>query len=444
MNRRTPGQSTYRDSDVREDPAVARRSRRGRPALRHTGGRTPPAGATFGAGIVAGASDNDPTTVATLAVIGSTTTYELGWLALAIIPMLAVIQAIAAQVGAVSKKGLEDCVRSQYGRGWAVAALTALLIVNVLTLAADLEGGGAALALLTHVKYTWWLIPLGALTIVVLVFGKYAAIERVLRYVALLFLTYVGAAFMARPDWHAVLWSSFVPHFDLRPATVAGALALLGTTLTAYAYVWETIEQSEEKPPLRRLGLVQVDAALGIVVAGLTFWFILIATGATLGVHHTPVDTAEQAASALAPVAGKYASVVFGVGLLGSALVAIPVIAGTCAYVASEMFGWRHSLDASFSRAREFYVTLIACVAIAVAIGFAGVKPITLLFFSGVAGGIATPLTIALMLLVGRNANVMKRAQVSPWLVAAGWCVFGVVTGATVTYLAQTLTGKGS
>ncbi len=412
--------------------------------MRDTGRDAARQGTTFGAGIVAGASDNDPTTVATLAVIGSTTTYELGWLTLAVIPMLAVIQAVAAQVGAVSRKGLEDCVRAQYGRGWALAVLAALLIVNVLTLAADLEGGGAALALLTHVHYTWWLLPLGVLTVIVLVFGRYAAIERVLRYIALLFLTYVGSAFLARPDWHAVLISSFVPHFDMRPETVAGALALLGTTLTAYAYVWETIEQSEEKPPLRRLGLVQVDAALGIVVAGLTFWFILIATGATLGTHHRPVETAQQAALALAPVAGKYASIVFGVGLLGSALVAIPVIAGTCAYVASEMFGWRHSLDAEFGRARRFYATLIACIAVAVAIGFVGVRPITLLFYSGIAGGIATPLTMAFMLLVGRNRNVMKSMRIAPWLAIAGWCVCGVVTTATVVYLAQTLTHGAS
>lgn len=401
------------------------------------------AGATFGAGIVAGASDNDPTTVATLAVIGSTTTYELGWLTLLVIPMLAVIQAIAAQVGAVSKRGLEDCVRANYGRGWALAALAALLAVNILTLSADLEGGGTALALLTHVQYQWWLVPLAALTVIVLVFGRYDSIQRVLRYVALLFLTYVGAAFLAKPDWHAVFIASFVPHFSFRPEMVAGALALLGTTLTAYAYVWETIEVSEEKPALRRLGLVQVDAALGIVVAGLTFWFILIATGATLGVHHQRVDTAEQAAQALAPIAGKYASLVFGLGLLGSALVAIPVIAGTCAYVAAEMFGWRHSLDEKFDRARAFYLTLIGCVALATGVAFAGVKPITLLFYSGIAGGIATPLTMALMLLVARNRNVMHQQRIAPWLAVSGWCVCAIVGAATLTYLVQTVARKG-
>lgn len=418
------------------------RSRRG-PSLPHRG-RAAKADEPqhFGAGIVAGASDNDPTTVATLAVIGSTTTYELGWLTLLVIPMLAVIQAIAAQVGVVSKKGLEDCVRAEFGRAWALLALAALLIVNVLTLAADLEGGGAALQLLTHVDYRWWLAPLGALTVGVLVFGNYRGIERVLRYVALLFLTYVAAAFLARPNWGDVLYHSFVPHFDFRAATVSGALALLGTTLTAYAYVWETIEQSEEKPALRRLGLVQVDAALGIVVAGLTFWFILIATGVTLGVHHRSVETAEQAAQALAPVAGRYASLVFAVGLLGSALIAIPVIAGTSAYVASEMFGWRHSLDATFTHARKFYLVLSACVAAAVAIGLAGVPPIKLLYFSGIAGGIATPLTMALMLLVGRSRNVMHQRRIGPWLAAAGWSVTAIVTAATGIYLFQTLTGQ--
>jgi Mn2+/Fe2+ NRAMP family transporter len=406
--------------------------------------RKPPAMLSFGAGIVAGASDNDPTTVATLAVIGSTTTYELSWLTLLVIPMLAIVQSVAAHVGVVSKKGLEDCVRFAYGRGWAIAALAALLIVNVLTLAADLEGGGAALGILTRTDYRWWVLPLGAAALLVLVYGNYRSIQRVLRYVALLFLTYVGAAFLARPDWGAVLRNSFVPHFDLRPATVAGALALLGTTLTAYAYVWETIEQSEEKPPLKRLGLVQVDAALGIVVAGLTFWFILIATGATLGVHHHTVQTAQDAAQALAPIAGPFAQFIFAIGLLGSALIAIPVIAGTCAYVAAEMFGWRRSLDAQFAGARRFYLALGGCMIVSIGIGMAGVPPIKLLFYSGIAGGIATPLTMGLMLLVGRNKRVMHAARIPGWLAVAGWCVTAIVGSATLVYLWQTVTGAAS
>jgi Mn2+/Fe2+ NRAMP family transporter len=180
---------------------------------------------------------------------------------------------------------------------------------------------------------------------------------------------------------------------------------------------------------------VQVDAALGIVIAGLTFWFILIATGATLGIHHKIVHTAQEAAQALAPVAGSYASLVFGVGLLGSALIAIPVIAGTCAHVAAEMFGWRKNFDAGFLQQQRFYLTLAAALLIAAAIAFAGISPITLLFYSGIAGGIATPLTMSLMLLVGRNRAIMRDLRIAPWLAALGWIVTAIVASATIVYL---------
>lgn len=396
-------------------------------------------GEGIGAGIIAGASDNDPTTVATLAVIGSTTVYALSWLTLLVIPMLIVIQAIAAQVGAICKEGLEDIIRIRYGPLWAIVALASLLIVNVLTFAADLEGGGAALQILSGVDYRWWVLPLAVLTAALLIFGNYRAVERYLLYVPLLFLMYVAAAFLAHPDWNAILRASFIPQLDFRKETIAGALALVGTTLTAYAYVWETIELSEEKPGLRRLGLVQVDASLGIVVAGLTFWFILIATGATLGVHHKAVETAQDAAQALAPVAGPFASIVFAIGLLGSALIALPVLAGTCAYVAAEMFGWRRSLDEKFATAPAFYLTLLACIAIGVAVSLAGVSPIALLFFSGIAGGIATPFTMALLLLVARDHKVMHRMRIPVWLAGAGWAVTAIVGAVSLVYLYQTL-----
>ena len=401
----------------------------------------PPA---FGAGIVAGASDNDPTTVATLAVIGSTTIYGLAWLALLIVPMLAIVQAVAADIGAVSRRGLEECVRVRYGTFWATLALAAILAVNVLTLAADLEGGGAALQLLTHADYRWFVVPLGGATLALLVLGNYRGIERVLRYAALLFLTYVAAAFLAKPDWTAVLRDSFVPHLSFAPDYVAGALALLGTTLTAYAYVWETIEEAEERPRLSGLRAVQLDAVLGIAIAGLTFWFILVATGATLGIHHHRVETAEDAARALVPVAGRFAGVVFAIGLLGSALVAIPVIAGTSAYVVAELFHWRASLDDRFRRDKAFYATLGAVVGVAALLGVAGVPPIALLFLSSIAGGVATPLTLVLMLLIGRDRKIMGTRTISLPLAAGGWAVTAIVSGATLIYLWQSIRGSGN
>ena len=396
----------------------------------------------LGPGIVSGASDNDPTTVATLAIVGASTIYGLAWLVLLVIPMLAVVQAIAARIGVASKRGLEDCIRTRYGRGLALAALFAVLAVNVITLAADLEGGGAALQIITGIDYRWFVVPFAGLAAAALIIGKNDSITNVLKYLTIVFFAYIATAFFAHPDWLVVLRGSLVPHFENNKAYISGAIALLGTTLTSYAYVWETVETSEKRQPIRRIGLVQAEAIVGIVFAGIVFWFIVVATGATLGVHHKMVETAQDAAVALVPIAGKYASFVFGFGLLASAMIAVPVLAGTSAYVMAEAFGWRRSLDASFARADRFYWTLIASLAVGAAIALVGFSPIKLLFFSGIAGGIATPFTLGLMMLVGRSRRIMGENRLGVALTTAGWCVTTVVSIAAIVYLVQTARGE--
>lgn len=392
----------------------------------------------LGAGIIAGAADTDPTTVATLAVIGATTTYSLAWLVILIIPMLALVQVISAAVGVVCRTGLEDAIRARFGRPWSLLTLLLILAVNILTFAADLEGGSAALQLLTGVPYQWFLIPFAIGVGALLIWGNYSMVERILRYVLLVFLGYVAAAFLARPDWGAVLIHTFIPHLQVTGPYITGALALLGTTLTSYAYVWETIQQGAERPGIRRLGLVQMDAGAGAIVAGLIFWFILIATGATLGVNHKTVETAQDAANALAPLAGRYASILFGLGLLASAMIALPVLAATNAFVMAEAFGWRRSLDVGFSRARRFYVALVICLVVAVGITLVGVGPIQLLFLSSLAGGLGTPVTLVFLMLLARDRNVMGDHPISRRLTIGGWAVTGVVIAACVLFLWQT------
>lgn len=394
---------------------------------------------TLGPGIVSGASDNDPTTVATLAVVGSTTIYALGWVVILIIPMLAAVQAISSRIGAVCREGLETIVKNRYGRAVAMIVLIAVFAVDQLTLAADLEGGGAALQLLTGADYRWFVIPLALLTAALLTFSNYNAVRKYLIYIPLVFLTYVAAAWMAHPHWNQVLEDSFVPHLRFDKTFSAGIVALLGTTLTAYAYVWETIEMSEERPKLMTLGLVQADAALGTVIAGLTFWFIVIATGATLGTHHHAVETAQDAAQALAPFAGRWASLLFGIGLLGSALIALPVLAGTSAYVAAEMFGWRKGIDAKFQQAPFFYGTVLSTLAVGAAVALCGVPPIKLLFIGSIAGGLATPITMFFVLMAARSRTVMGEYQIERWLMIAGWSVFTITTAAALFYIYQSV-----
>ena len=397
----------------------------------------------LGPGLVAGASDNDPTTVASLSVIGATTVYRLSWLVILVIPMLVIVQVVSATVGVVARGGLEDVVRHRYGKVWAFLVLLLVLAVNLITVAADLEGGSAALGLLTGLSYRWFIVPFGLAVVLLLIRGNYHAVERVLKYVLIVFLAYIVTAFVAHPQWGAVLRDTFIPHLSLSSDYIAGALALLGTTLTSYAYVWETIEEAEERPPIRRLSLVQVDAAAGMIAAGVIFWFIVIGTGATLGVHHQQVQTAQDAANALAPLAGRFASIIFGVGLLASAILALPVLAATSAYVMAEAFGWRASLDNDFGQARAFYGALITCMMIGGGITLLGIGPIQLLFASSIAGGIATPVTLAILMVTARDTRVMKEHRIGRRLMWGGWLVTAVVSVAVIIFLWQTLIGQG-
>ena len=259
----------------------------------------------------------------------------------------------------------------------------------------------------------------------ILVWGSYAAIERVLNIVLLIFLTYIVAAFLAHPTGPGA-HETVLPHLSLSRTYMTGAIALLGTTLTSYAYVWESIETAQERQPLRRLGLVQVDAGVGMIAAGVIFFFIVVCTGATLGAHHPPIQvrTAQDAAAALAPAAGRAASLIFGIGLLASAILAVPVLAGTSAYVMAEAFGWRGDLDARFGQARPFYVALLLSLAIGVGITLFGVSPIKLLFFSSIAGGLGTPFTLAMMMLAARSRKAMGEHRIG----RASPLVVGVVT----------------
>jgi Mn2+/Fe2+ NRAMP family transporter len=276
-------------------------------------------------------------------------------------------------------------------------------------------------------------------TAALLIWGSYAALQRILRYVVLVFLAYIVAGILARPDWGEALRATLIPHLEFSQDYVAGALALLGTTLTSYAYVWETIETAAERPPLTRLGLVKTDAGLGMVAAGVVFWFILLCTGATLGAQHGQIQTAQDAASALAPVAGQYAALLFGVGLLASAALAVPVLAGTGAYVVAELFNWRADLVVSFQRAPRFYAVLVGCLVVALVLAYLGISPIQLLFVSSIAGGLATPLTLGMLLLVGRDRRLMGKHQIGMRLCIAGWLVFAAVTAAGLAYLAQSV-----
>jgi Mn2+/Fe2+ NRAMP family transporter len=391
----------------------------------------------LGPGIVSGASDADPTTVATMSVVGATTTYRLSWLTVLVYPMLANVQVISARVGLVTNRGLQELVRRRYGRRWGIVLLIAVLAVNLVTLAADLEAGAAALGLVFNLDYRWFALPLGAVLFVLLVAGSFTTVERVLKYVLLVMFAYVAAAFLARPGWMQVLDQTVQPHISFEPAYVAAALAVLGTTLTSYAYVWEVVEESERKLPIRRLGLAQADAALGMLVAVAVFWFILVAAAATAGVHHHSIETAQDAANALQPVAGAGAKYLFAVGLLASACIAVPVLAATTAYLASAEFEFPFGLSKRFGEAVQFYSVVGASLAVAIVIALAGIPAVRLLYAASIAGALGTPISLVFLLLIAQDRGVMRGNPIGRLARVIGWATTAAVAGIGAWFLAQ-------
>lgn len=391
----------------------------------------------LGPGLVAAGSDNDPTTVATLVVVGAATVYSLSAVVLLLYPMLAGVLIIAAQVGLASRSGLLSTVKRLYGRRWGLLFLISVLSVNLITLAADLEAGAASLGLLFGVDLRWFVIPYAGLLLALLLLGSYRGIQRALKYSMALFAAYVFAAFLAHPDWGAVVRATVAPAISLRPEYVEGALAILGTTLTSYCYVWEVQQEAEERKPTTRMVQARLDAGVGMVVAVVTFWFILIASGATLGVHRHQVTTAVEAAVALQPLAGPLASHLFAAGLLASSMIAVPVLAASGAYLLGEEFNSTRGLDRSAGQAPRFYAGMGLAIVAGAAISLLGLPPIQLLYWASIAGGLGTPVGLVLLLLVAADQRAMRSRPVSRPLLAVGWATTAVITAVSVLFIGQ-------
>lgn len=418
--------------------ALMRRARR---ALR------PGALARIGPEVLTAASDNDPTNVGTAAVVGAQTAYQLSWVALLTAPLLGVVLAIAAQVGMVARSDLQSLVLKRYGQGVSRVLLVSVVVVNLVTIAADLQAGAAGIGILAGVGPGWLILPLGLALVGLLLIGRYDDVVTVLRYLLIGFLAFGAAAVLARPDWSQVIRGTLVPVMTFQPHALVGALALLGTTLTSYVYFWETIERGVEEPADHGadgtgLARAKVGAVVGAASTAVILWFMLVASAATLGRRHQPVATAQDAAGALRPLAGSLTSGFFAAGLVVSAVVALPVLMATTAHVVGAEFDWRRGLSQKVRHARGFYAILGASIALGVAVDLAGVQLIAMLVAASVIGGLGTPVGIALLVGLGRDPQVMGDRRISVRLAIAGWTVAAVVGGFGLLYVIGAALGK--
>lgn len=400
----------------------------------------------IGPELISAASDNDPTNVGTAAAVGARTGYQLSWLALLVAPLLAVVLAIAGQVGAAGQQDLQSLTLKRYGRGMAAVLLVSVVVVNLVTIAADLQAGAAGIGLLAGVDFRWLVAPLGAALAGLLLVGRYGQVVALLRYVMIGFAAFGAAAVLAHPQWPQLLRASLVPSLSLRPGVMTGGLAMLGTTLTSYVFIWETIGRGVEEPPHpapdgNRQKQARVGAVIGAVFTAVILWFMLVAAAATLGRYHQPVASAQDAAQMLRPLAGTLAADLFAAGLVTSAVVALPVLIATTAYVVGAHFNWRRGLSERIGHARGFYAILVASIALAVAVSLAGIPVITMLLAASVIAGFGTPIGLVLLVRLSRDPQVMGPALISGPLATAGWATTIIIGGFGLLALLATATG---
>lgn len=389
--------------------------------------------------LISGAADNDPTNVGTAAVVGAQTAYQLSWITLLIAPLLAVVMAVAAQVGIAARADLQSLTLRHYGRKVAGLLLISVVLVNVVTIAADLQAGASGLALLFGIDARWLVLPLGLGLAGLLLIGKYGQVVAVLRWLLPGFLAFIAAAVLAQPDWPTLLRASFVPALALRPDQVAGAVALLGTTLTSYVYIWETIQRSAENSPVifarQRLFRSRVGAISGSVFTAVTLWAMLVASAATLGRRHVAVSSAEDAAQSLRPLAGHLAADLFGAGLVVSAMVALPVLVAGTAYMVGAQFDWRRGLSRPVGQARKFYAVIAVSIGLGIASTLAKISVLGLLVAASILGGLATPAGLVVLLRLAVNRQIMNGQPISRALAVTGWAVTILVSGLGVLFI---------
>lgn len=395
----------------------------------------------LGPGLVTGAADDDPSGVATYAQAGARFGYGLLWAVLLTTPLMLAVQLVSARIGRITGRGVVANIRDHLPKGVAHVLVILLFIANIATIAADLAAVGEALALLIGGAEQRFALVAGALSLVAQVAIPYRRYAGFLRWSTLALLAYVAAAFAASIDWPQALRAAVWPTMDWSRDSLTMLVAVLGTTISPYLFVWQAAQEIEEMrlagaPPLRDSGdpggefiRLRIDTGAGVLLSNLVAFFIMLTTAATLDAHGvTNIETSTQAAEALRPVAGDLAFGLFAVGIIGTGLLAMPVLAGSAAYAASELLGGEFSLEKSFARAPGFYGILIAATLCGAAVDFWRIAAMRLLIWAALLNGLIAPVFLVAMMLVAANPAAMGPHVAQPWLRALGWT-------ATVTML---------
>lgn len=399
----------------------------------------------LGPGLITGAADDDPSGISTYSVSGAAYGYSTLWIALVTFPLMAAIQFMCARLGMVTGRGLGAAVRIHYPRWVLWGACSILVVANVINVGADLGGMAEATELVTGFSALFW-VPIYALFILgALIWSSYALIARVFKWLTLVLFAYIVASFYSHIEWKYAIEKTFVPHLEWSRGFLSVLVAILGTTISPYLFFWQAAEEVEEgrtkgRSAARRKGAIverlknaRADTVTGMFFSNLIMYFIILTTAATLHAHgQVNITTAKQAAEALRPLAGNGAYLLFTLGLIGTGMLGVPVLVGSCAYAVAEGAAWRGSMDDDPKRSRKFYAIMVIAMLLGSALNYLGFNPVKMLFWSAVINGLLAPPLIFLVVLLTSSRNVMGKYVNPAVLKYLGWITFAVMSAAAI------------
>jgi NRAMP (natural resistance-associated macrophage protein)-like metal ion transporter len=400
----------------------------------------------MGPGLITGASDDDPSGIATYSQAGAQFGYAMGWTLLFSYPLMVAIQQISAEIGRVTGKGIAGNLRGSVPRSLLYGLVGLVLVANTINLGADLGAMGAALKLLIGGPMLIYIVLFGIVSVLLEVFARYSRYVSILKWLSLSLFAYVATVLVVQVSWRDVLFG-LVPHITLDGKYITMVVAILGTTISPYLFFWQAnveVEDEQENPvshPLKdapeqapmEMERIRLDTYIGMGISNLVALFIIVATAATLHAHGmTDIQTSSQAAEALRPIAGKFAFAVFALGIIGTGMLALPVLAGSAAYAVGEVFEWPVGLARQPLLAKAFYGTIAGATFVGGLLNFTPLDPIKALFWSAVVNGVvAVPVMIAIMLMAAKPA-VMGQFVLPIRLKVMGWLATIVMAAATV------------
>ena len=407
---------------------------------------------TLGLGLITGAADDDPSAIGTYASAGAAIGPAFLWTAPVTFPMMCAVVYLSAKLGQVSGKGLFHVIKDHYPRWILYPALIGVLIGNTIEAGADIGGMSAAIAVLVPVPMPLIIIPVTAAIFALQVWGSYELIRNVFRWLALTLLAYVGAAIIAKPDLMEVIRGTLIPTIRFDAQFLSLLVAVIGTTLSAYLYTWQSNQEVEEEIAMGRRRLAQrkgatrkelketrVDVVSGMFFSNLVMYFIILSTASTLFKSGTrEINTAAEAAEALRPLAGDAATVLFALGVIGVGFLAVPIMTTGAAYDLCQVVGWKHSLHAKPREAKKFYAAIGVFTVLAMGMNFLGFNPMKALVFSGIVQGFSTPPLLLLIMLMTNNRKIMGDRVNGLGLNILGWitttAIFAATVGLVVTW----------